>query len=129
MIYTLGKKKKRRILAALNVLEQGSAHSTALTNLLGMAGIPGLLLGGKAQHYILHLSKQKYLRGTGEGDSQMAKAKQSFHLPCDFLGIVESPAEAQQVSLPQLLQLSGEYKRREMLGAEALIMLKFYHGN
>lgn len=63
------KKKKRQILSAWNVLEQGSAHTIALTNLFGMAGIPGLLLGGKAQHYTVHLLKQKYLRGTEEGDS------------------------------------------------------------
>jgi len=48
-------------LAALNVLELGSAHTTALTNRLGIAGIPGLLLGGEAQHYVLHLSKQNIL--------------------------------------------------------------------
>lgn len=56
-------------MSAWNVLEQGSAHTIALTNLFVMAGIPGLLLGGKAQHYTVHLLKQKYLRGTEEGDS------------------------------------------------------------
>lgn len=126
------KKNKRRILAALNVLELGSAHTTALTNLLGTAGIPGLLLGGNAQHYILHLSKQKDLRGTGEGDPPNGKGQapeQTLRLAGDFLGIAESPAEAGQLSLPLPLQLSGEYRRREMLGAEALIRLKFYCGN
>lgn len=94
-----GKKKKKKgwILAALDVLELGSAHTTALTHLLGTVGIPGLLLGGKAQHSTLHLSKQKYLRGTGEGDSRTAKAKHlgrslKIPSPCDFLGGADSPA-------------------------------------
>lgn len=127
-----GKKNKRRILAALNVLELGSAHTTALTNLLGTAGIPGLLPGGNAQHYILHLSKQNDLRGAGGGDPPNGKGQapeQILRLAGDFLGIADSPAEAGQLSLPLPLRRSGEYRRGEMLGAEALIRLKFYRGN
>lgn len=78
-----GGEKKSWVLAALDALELGSAHTTALTHLLGTPGIPGLLLGEKTQHYILHLSKQKYLRVAEEGDSWMAKAT---HLskPCIY---------------------------------------------
>lgn len=73
---------KSWILAALDALEPGSAHTAALTHLLGTPGIPGLLLGEKTQHYILHLLKQKYLR-VEEGDSRMAKAT-PLSKPCIY---------------------------------------------
>jgi len=50
-------------------------------------------------------------------------------LPCDFLGVADSPAEARQLSLPLPLRLSRERRQGEAVGAEALIALRFYHGN
>lgn len=126
-----GKKKKRWILAALNVLELGSAHTTALTNPLGTAGIPGLLLGGKAQHYVLHLSKQKYSRGTGGGDFWMAKAKhlsKASVYPVIFWALRK--AQLKPGSSPCLCHCSWAGSTGgAMLGAEALNIPKFYRGN
>lgn len=111
----------------MNVLELGSAHTTALSKLLGMAGIPGLLLGGEAQHSMLHLSKEKYLRGTGEGDSRMAKAKhlsKASVCPAIFPGM--PTAQLMPGSSPcRHCRQSGESRRRTTLGAEALVILKF----
>lgn len=114
-----GEKKRRQILAALNALELGSAHTTALTNPFGTARIPRA--GGKAQHSRSTLEVLERVVPIGKGQAP----EQSLCSPC----VEESPAEAWQRSLPQPRQLNGEHRRTEMLGAKALIMLKFYHGN
>lgn len=52
-----GKKNKSQVLAALTVLELGSAHTTALTHLLAAAGIPREGFSLEVKHSTLEAKK------------------------------------------------------------------------